>query len=82
MPKRKRLSASQKAQIVLEAIREEKSVSQIAAKTVSIRIKSTSGKSKPWKTLRNFLKMTAKASVFAKLNMKDNSTNYMPRLGD
>jgi len=31
MPKRKRLSASQKAQIVLEAIREEKSVSQIAA---------------------------------------------------
>jgi len=31
MPKRKRLSASQKAQIVLEAIREEKSVAQIAA---------------------------------------------------
>jgi len=31
MPKRKRLSASQKAQIVLEVIREEKSVSQIAA---------------------------------------------------
>lgn len=31
MPKRKRLSASQKAQIVLEAIREEKSVVQIAA---------------------------------------------------
>ncbi len=30
MPKRKRLSASQKAQIVLEAIREEKSVAQIA----------------------------------------------------
>ena len=30
MPKRKRLSASQKAQIVLEVIREEKSVSQIA----------------------------------------------------
>jgi putative transposase len=31
MPKRKRLSASQKAQIVLEAIREEKTVAQIAA---------------------------------------------------
>lgn len=31
MPKRKRLSANQKAQIVLEVIREEKSVSQIAA---------------------------------------------------
>jgi putative transposase len=31
MPKRKRLSASQKAQIVLEAIREEKSVAQIAS---------------------------------------------------
>ena len=31
MPKRKRLSASQKAQIVLEAIREDKSVAQIAA---------------------------------------------------
>lgn len=31
MPKRKHLSASQKAQIVLEAIREEKSVAQIAA---------------------------------------------------
>ncbi|MBI2758503.1 MAG: transposase [Chloroflexi bacterium] len=31
MPKRKRLSASQKAQIVLETIREEKSVAQIAA---------------------------------------------------
>lgn len=30
MPKRKRISASQKAQIVLEVIREEKSVSQIA----------------------------------------------------
>src|SRR3972149_5342242 len=30
MPKRKRLSASQKAQIVLEAMREEKSVAQIA----------------------------------------------------
>ena len=30
MPKRKRLSASQKAQIALEAIREEKSVAQIA----------------------------------------------------
>ena len=30
MPKRKRLSASQKAQIVLEAIREEKSVAQLA----------------------------------------------------
>lgn len=30
MPKRKRLSASQKAQLVLEAIREEKSVAQIA----------------------------------------------------
>ena len=29
MPKRKRLSASKKAQIVLEAIREEKSVAQI-----------------------------------------------------
>ena len=31
MPQRKRLSASQKAEIVLEAIREEKSVVQIAA---------------------------------------------------
>jgi transposase len=31
MPKRKRLSASQKAQIVLEAICEEKSVAQLAA---------------------------------------------------
>lgn len=31
MPKRKRLSASQKAQIVLEVIREERSVAQIAA---------------------------------------------------
>ena len=31
MPKRKRLSASQKAELVLEAIREEKSISQIAA---------------------------------------------------
>jgi transposase len=31
MPKRKRLSASQKAQIVLEAIREEKSVAQLAS---------------------------------------------------
>ena len=31
MPKRKRLTASQKAQIVLEAIREEKSVAQIAS---------------------------------------------------
>lgn len=31
MPKRKRLSAGQKAQIVLEAIREEKTVAQIAA---------------------------------------------------
>lgn len=31
MPKRKRLSASQKAQIVLEAMREEKTVAQIAA---------------------------------------------------
>jgi transposase-like protein len=31
MPKRKRLSASQKAQIVLEVIREEKSVSEIAS---------------------------------------------------
>jgi len=31
MPKRKRLSDSQKAQIVLEAIREEKSVAQIVA---------------------------------------------------
>ena len=31
MPNRKRLSASQKAQLVLEAIREEKSVAQIAA---------------------------------------------------
>src|SRR3970040_2445010 len=31
MPKRKRLSASQKAQIVLDALREEKSVAQIAA---------------------------------------------------
>lgn len=31
MPKRKRLSASQKAQIVLEVIREEKSASQIAS---------------------------------------------------
>ena len=31
MPNRKRLSASQKAQIVLEAIREEKSVAEIAA---------------------------------------------------
>ena len=31
MPRRKRLTASQKAQIVLEAIREEKSDSQIAA---------------------------------------------------
>src|SRR3970040_933477 len=31
MPKKKRLSASKKAQLVLEAIREEKSVSQIAA---------------------------------------------------
>lgn len=31
MPNRKRLSASQKAQIVLEAIGEEKSVAQIAA---------------------------------------------------
>jgi len=30
MPKRKRISANQKAQIVLEVIREEKSVSQIA----------------------------------------------------
>lgn len=30
MPKRKRLSALQKAQIVLEAIREDKSVTQIA----------------------------------------------------
>lgn len=30
MPKRKRLSASQKAQIVLEAIREDKSVAQLA----------------------------------------------------
>jgi len=30
MPKRKRLSAFQKAQIVLEAIREDKSVTQIA----------------------------------------------------
>ena len=30
MPKRKRLSARQKAQIVLEAIREEKSAAQIA----------------------------------------------------
>src|SRR3989337_1626883 len=30
MPKRKRLSANQKAQIVLEAIREDKSVAQIA----------------------------------------------------
>jgi len=30
MPKRKRLSAIQKAQIVLEAIREDKSVAQIA----------------------------------------------------
>ena len=32
MPQRKRLSASQKAQIVLEAIREDKSVAQIASK--------------------------------------------------
>ena len=31
MPKRKHLSASQKAQIVLEAIREEKSIAEIAA---------------------------------------------------
>ena len=31
MPKRKRLSAGQKAQIVLEVIREEKSVSEIAS---------------------------------------------------
>lgn len=31
MPKRKRLSAQQKAQIVLEVIREEKSIAQIAA---------------------------------------------------
>jgi len=31
MPKRKRLSASQKAQIVLEVLREEKSVSEIAS---------------------------------------------------
>ena len=31
MPKRKRLTAGQKAQIVLEAIREEKSVAQIAS---------------------------------------------------
>ena len=31
MPKRKRLSASQKAQLVLEALREEKSVAQIAS---------------------------------------------------
>lgn len=31
MPKRKRLSARQKAQIVLEAIREDKSVAEIAA---------------------------------------------------
>ena len=31
MPNRKRLAASQKAQIVLEAIREEKTVAQIAA---------------------------------------------------
>jgi transposase-like protein len=31
MPKRKRLSASQKAEIVLEALREEKSISQIAS---------------------------------------------------
>ena len=30
MPTRKRLSANQKAQIVLEALREEKSVSQLA----------------------------------------------------
>ena len=31
MPKRKRLSAQQKAQIVLEVIHEEKSIAQIAA---------------------------------------------------
>jgi transposase len=31
MPKRKRLSANQKAQIVLEALREDKSVAEIAA---------------------------------------------------
>jgi transposase-like protein len=31
MPKRKRLSASQKVQIVLGALREEKGISQIAA---------------------------------------------------
>lgn len=31
MPKRKRLSAGQKAQIILEVIREEKSVSEIAS---------------------------------------------------
>ena len=31
MPKRKRLTAQQKAQIVLEVIREEKSIAQIAA---------------------------------------------------
>jgi putative transposase len=31
MPKRKRLSAQDKAQIVLEVIREEKSIAQIAA---------------------------------------------------
>lgn len=31
MPKRKRLSASQKAQIILEALREDKTVAQIAS---------------------------------------------------
>jgi hypothetical protein len=35
MPKRNRLTASQKAQIVLEAIREDKSVAQIAAQRLA-----------------------------------------------
>lgn len=63
MLKRKRVSAIQKAQIVLELIREEKSVSQKAAKTGSIQTKFTNGKSKTWETPLNFLKMTAEANA-------------------
>ncbi len=106
MPKRKRLSAIQKAQIVLEAIQEDKSVAQIATEN-SIHPnqihkwkkqalddfaqlfeddrkgeRAREVERKPWTTLLNCLKMTAKANAPVKPSMKNRSTNCMPRLGD
>jgi len=70
MPKRKHFSATQKAQIALEILKEEKTVSQIASENgVHPNMLYR------WKTCRNCSRMTTKASETGWLNTNGKSTS-------